>query len=369
MDTWATSALTPQIATGFQAEKGLDECLFPSSVRPLAHDIIRTWAFYSIVKAQHHFGCLPWKTVMVSGWGLEPCKTKGKRTKISKSRSGDAITPQAMLDGYAADALRYWAASSGLGRDTLISEQRVLAGVKLLTKLWNVARFSERFIQDYHLPVQRPELSLADRWILGRLGATLDKVGSALAKAGYALARMDLEILFWTEWTDNYLEMAKKRLYDPHAVGHAGALYTLYSSLRDMLKGWAPFIPYITEEIYQALFAQKEEDGSVHRTAWPQVDACFRAPSLEQAGKALVAIATRVRRWKSEGNIPLGRELATLRLRIEDAQIQALLTQGLGDIASITRARSIVFEKGGVKGLETTQDWEIEEGIGMRVEA
>src|SRR5262249_13061783 len=145
MDTWATSSMSPQIVGRWFAEHDLYELLSPFSLRTQAHEIIRTWAFYTIVKSFHHFGTLPWKNIAISGWGL----AAGGSEKISKSRGGGPMAPLAMIERYSADGVRYWASSTGFGKDSVISEEKIKNGVKLCTKLWNVARFSERFLEGY----------------------------------------------------------------------------------------------------------------------------------------------------------------------------------------------------------------------------
>jgi valyl-tRNA synthetase len=140
MDTWMTSSQSPQIVKKLLEESGVDTPIIPMSLRPQAHEIIRTWAFYTIVKSLYLDHEIPWHDVAISGWGLLP-EGMGK---ISKSRGGGPISPLEMIERYSADALRYWAASTSLGRDSLISEQKVQSGVKLTTKLWNVSNVSSR---------------------------------------------------------------------------------------------------------------------------------------------------------------------------------------------------------------------------------
>ncbi|MCB8960516.1 MAG: valine--tRNA ligase, partial [Ardenticatenales bacterium] len=145
MDTWATSSLTPQIAAnlrlpGVAVDAPAD--YLPYGLRPQAHEIIRTWTFYTVLKSLYHFDRLPWRTVALSGWGLAP-EGEGK---ISKSRTSGVVGPLAMIERYSADAVRYWAASTSLGKDSRISEEKIQAGARLVTKLWNVARFAQRFL-------------------------------------------------------------------------------------------------------------------------------------------------------------------------------------------------------------------------------
>ncbi|MSP13220.1 MAG: valine--tRNA ligase [Chloroflexi bacterium] len=263
MDTWATSSLTPQIVGRWLADPELYGQVFPFSLRPQAHEIIRTWAFYTIVKSFHHFGAVPWKDIAISGWALAP-EGMGK---ISKSRGGGPVAPLAMIERYSADALRYWAASTSFGKDAVISEEKVQIGGKLVTKLWNVARFCERFLQDYTRPPQPPQLSPADRWILSNIQRLVRRVTELFQGYDYAAAKSDIEAFFWRDLADNYLEMAKQRLYDPARAYHEGALYTIHQVLETTVKLFAPLLPHVTEAIYQGLFAPAPGTATASATA------------------------------------------------------------------------------------------------------
>ncbi|NJO84428.1 MAG: valine--tRNA ligase [Blastochloris sp.] len=147
MDTWATSSVSPLIAalrwneingdTRPLAEQLATLSLSPMQLRPQAHDIIRTWAFYTIVKSHYHFGRIPWETIMISGHGLDP---SGR--KIDKSKGNAPVTPGGLIDRYGADAVRYWACGGRTGADQAISEEEMKQGARLVTKLWNAARFA-----------------------------------------------------------------------------------------------------------------------------------------------------------------------------------------------------------------------------------
>ena len=336
MDTWATSSLTPQLVGRWQQQSGFDGQPFePVSLRPQAHEIIRTWAFYSIVKAYHHFGAIPWHTAAISGWGLAP---EGMM-KLSKSRSGGPATPLEMISTYSADAVRYWAASTGLGKDTVISEEKIQAGAKLANKLWNVARFAQRFL-GMDAGAKRPaQLSPADRWILSSLQRLIRKNTRMMDHYDFATAKSAVERFFWSDLADNYLEMAKKRLYDQTASGHDGARWTLGQVLSDMLALLAPFMPFITDEIHTALFAV---DGqSLHKLPWPSVDQSLHDKLAERTGATLVAIATAVRRHKSELGISLGAELELVEVIASDEALASELSAAFEDLSSVTRANDI----------------------------
>jgi len=337
MDVWATSSLSPQIAGQWLADKALYERVFPFSLRPQAHEIIRTWAFYTLVKSYHHFGALPWKEVAISGWGLAP----GGTEKISKSRGGGPMAPEEMIRRYSADAVRYWAASTGFGKDTTISEEKMQNGARLVTKLWNVASFSQRFLEGYHPQVELPALSPADRWLLARAQRLIQRVTELFRSYDYAAAKSEAESFFWRDLADNYLEMAKSRLYNEASAAREGARYTLFHALLAMVKLFAPFLPHITETIYQGLFAASEGSESVHRSPWPGANEALIDDRAEAAGEALVEVATAVRRYKSEHALSLSTELARLQLATDDADLARALQEATDDIRSITRARQI----------------------------
>lgn len=382
-DTWATSSMSPQIAGRWLEESELQgeslySQVFPMSVRPQGHEIIRTWAFYTLLKSILHFDTVPWKNVVISGLGIAG-EGKGK---ISKSRGGGSLPPLEMIERYSADALRYWAASTGLGKDAVISEEKIQLGARLVTKLWNVARFSERFLQEYdpvegeiHLSLQRADpnqqgsesqpLTLADAWILARTQQLIQRVSGLFRSYDHAAAKSEIEVFFWHDLADNYLEMSKQRLYDSHHPQHEGALYCLYNTLLTLIKLFAPILPFVCEEIYQGVFAGSQPGTSIHASRWPAVDVRFLNAQAETNGEALVAIASAVRRYKSEHNLPLGSEITRLQLCVDQPeamqkkkapkgqnfQPNALLA-AKADLVSVTRASQVEFVKQLEPGLE-----------------
>ncbi len=348
MDTWATSSMSPQIVGQWLEDKELYDMVFPMSLHTQAHDIIRTWAFYTIVKSYHEFGIPPWKEIAISGWGIA-----GEGAgKISKSRGGGPMPPMEMIEKYSADAVRYWAASTGFGRDAVISEEKIAVGAKLVTKLWNVARFSERFLADYRVPAEPPAFTPTDRWLLSRTQRLIMHATELMRNYDYAAAKSETESFFWRELADNYLEMSKERLYDASNEMHEGARYTLYHVFMAVLKLFAPFLPYVTETIYQALFATNDGAKSIHNARWPQADEMLIDSWSEDAGELLVELATAVRRYKSEASISLGTELQRLQLATDDAGIAAMLREARADIKSVTRAREIEVSQSLDPGLE-----------------
>lgn len=375
-DTWATSSMTPQIAGSWLADRDLYAKVFPFSLRPQAHEIIRTWAFYSIVKSLYHFGDLPWSDVLISGWGI----AGEGMGKISKSRGGGPMPPVEMIERYSADAVRYWAASTSPGKDSVISEEKIQAGSRWVTKLWNVARFSERFLSDDQRKADSNQdgdgsaqpvrlspfdlhLSPADRWILSRLQTVVANAARSLENYDYASAKNEIEMFFWGEVTDNYLEMCKQRLYNGGGAGFDAAQYTLRTLLLSLLKLLAPFLPFVTEEIFLALFAEDEGTGSIHLSEWPQPDDRLIDPQAELLGTALMEIATAVRRYKSEHNLPLGTELDRLQLAVGDHEMEKALNEAFSDLESITRAKLIGITSGEGPDISRTLPFSIQINI------
>ena len=336
-DTWMTSSLSPQIGSGWLEHEQLYQKVFPMSLRPQAHEIIRTWAFYTIVKSRFHFGVLPWKNVLISGWGL----VGEGMGKISKSRGGGPMAPMEMLSLYSADAVRFWTASTGPGKDAIISEEKIQMGAKLITKIWNVARFSDRFLEGYKLPAMAPSLTSADRWILSRTQQLIRRVTELFTEYEYAAAKTEIEVFFWKDLADNYLEMAKQRLYNPASAKYEGGRFCLYHVLLTVIKLFAPLLPHITEEIYLGIFATTDGATSIHNAHWPEPDETLEDEAALNTGELLVEIATAVRRYKSEQNLSLGSDIKRLQLATDDPKLVEILQEASIDLMSITRAKQI----------------------------
>lgn len=363
MDTWATSSLTPQIVAQYLQNPDLYQCLMPMSLRPQAHEIIRTWAFYTIVKSHHHFGVLPWKEVAISGWGLTP-EGSGK---ISKSRGGGSISPMELIQEYSSDAVRYWATSTGFGKDSVISIEKVQIGAKLINKLWNVARFSSRFLEGYQPTDQIPALTSADRWILARLQKLIQRITSLFESYDYAAAKSEIEGFFWKDLADNYLEMAKQRLYDEENPACEGGQYTLYHSLLTILKCFAPFMPYVTEEIYQHLFSMTDGSSSIHISKWQEADPRLEDKNADLWGDTLVTVATTIRRFKSDQQLSLTTELSRLQLVTEEADLGKFLQDAVVDLMSVTRAQQVEVVPQIDSSLQSLTDAEQVIGIAIKL--
>lgn len=333
MDTWATSSLTPQIVASLVPE--MYDQLYPLSLRPNAHDIITFWLFNTVVKSQLHNNINPWQDVMVSGFALDP---HGK--KMSKSK-GNAIKPQEMFDKYGVDALRFWAAGSKLGQDMPFQEKDLLTGAKTVIKLWNASKFALMHLENYD--GKKPnKLEATDRWLLSKLNKILKAADDYFETYEYSRIKRETEKLFWQILCDNYLEIAKDRLYDPDKRGQdakISAQYTLYNSLLSILKLLAPIMPYITEEIYQAYFATKENCKSIHISIWPEADENLIDNAIEEKGDYIVEIIAKTRKIKSEKQISLSKPIKCLIIDKQEEDIKEFLD----DLKATTKAESIKY--------------------------
>ncbi len=343
MDTWATSSCTPFLIARWPDDPAWFARHFPASLRPQAHDIIRTWAFYTIVKSLYHEDAIPWREIMISGHALS-----ADRGKISKSKEHKEAGPQELIEQESADALRYWATSIKTGSDTAFNPETVATGRRLITKLWNACRFAESRLENLTNEFNtRDELHSVllptDRWLLSRLARSIAHATSELNNTEYSTARVEVERFFWSDLCDNYLELAKARLYQGAGPECEAAQWTLYHALLTVLKLFAPYLPYVTEEIYQLLFRRWEVAASIHRLLWPAERPEWIDEQAEDTGQTLLSLLRQVRRYKAEHGLSVGAELETLHIRANADQHGALAAL-IVDLKSATRARNIVLE-------------------------
>ncbi len=286
MDTWATSSLTPFIVCGWETDRDLWARTFPMDLRPQAHDIIRTWLFSTVLRAHLEVNSLPWTHAAISGWVLDP-----DRKKMSKSK-GNVVTPMGLLEEHGSDAVRYWAAKGGPGVDTAFDVGQMKVGRRLAIKLLNASKFV--------LSKTEPAGAVTepiDRGMLQQLSALVTSATSHLEGYDYAAALREVEDFFW-RFCDDYIELVKRRRMGDDAAA-ASAAEASQRALDVMLRLFAPFLPYVTEEVWSWW-----REGSVHRASWPapaELTALLAAaqPADEEAFEHARQVTALVRQQRS----------------------------------------------------------------------
>lgn len=303
MDTWFTSSLTPLINARWQME-GERMDIYPMDLRPQGYDIIRTWAFYTILKSHAHTDSRPWNDIMLSGMGL---MEEGKDFSKSKNR---VIKPEKVAEEYSADALRWWSSKVKLGEDLVYREDDLIAGQRLMDKLWNVGKFLNQFMEDLNKKPEKPqEFSTMDGWLLQKRDEIVEKATKQFEELKYDQSKETVREFFWHDLADQFVEIQKQKLYD----GDESSLYTLYQCYLDVLKMLAPIMPHITEELYQQLYSGFQDEKSIHISRWPEIQG-FDFGEDREKGETLIELISGLRRYKSERNL-------ALNSRIEEIEI------------------------------------------------
>jgi valyl-tRNA synthetase len=328
-DTWFTSASTPIIATELVKNVDTKKKLFPMDLRPQAHDIINFWLFYTMAKSRLLYDVNPWKTATISGWVLDP-----KGNKMSKSK-GNVVRPQELMEKYSGDAIRFWALGSKLGDDYPYMEKDLQTANKLITKLWNSAKFVSLFgkpSKEY----AHSELEPADAWALAKLQVTIREATISMEQFEYARAKRTIEDYFWNVFCDNYIEAVKYRLYGQDESSKEKAQQTLYVISDVLVRLLAPFVPYITECVYQYFFKSESSSSltSVHACSWPT--ATKTDDTLIAAGDTAFEIIAKVRQQKSADQKSLATELLHLTIPAVDERF-------IGVIAGTVKAKDVVI--------------------------
>ena len=327
MDTWATSSLTPQIAGGWEDDSDLFERVFPMDLRPQAHDIIRTWLFYTVLRAHLEHDSLPWTNAAISGFVLDP-----DRKKMSKSK-GNVVVPTEVFERHSADAVRYWAASARLGYDAAIDDQQMKVGRRLAIKILNASRF---VLSMEAAPGEITEP--LDRAMLCALAGVVEDATAAFDAYEHAKALDALETFFWS-FTDDYLELVKQRAYGAAGADGAGsAVGALRTALDVLLRAFAPFLPYTTEEVWSWW-----REGSVHRAAWPapaeaiDADGSERDPGVYEVAAAVLSA---VRKEKALAKVSLKTPVDSITVHDTGDRLR-LLSQASADVREAGNIRAI----------------------------
>jgi valyl-tRNA synthetase len=312
LDTWATSSLSPRIAAGWPDEDALCRRLLPMDLRPQSHEIIRTWAFYTIARALMLDGQVPWRHVAVSGWVVDP-----ERRKMSKSK-GNAVTPAGLIERWGADAVRYWSARARLATDTVYDESVFQVGKRLVTKLFNAGKLIIGRLEGAPTASLDEVTAPLDRAFLATLAATVREATGQMEAFETAAALEAVERWFWAGLCDNYLELTKTRAY----ASDRSALAAWELSLSAALRLLAPFVPYVTEEVWSWRFGA--DGSSVHQAPWPHEAEFAEAGADARAFEAAVEVLGQVRRHKAEAKVSVRTPIDSIVVTGPPALIESL---------------------------------------------
>ena len=329
MDTWATSSLTPQIVTGWERDADLFAKTFPMDFAPEAHDIIRTWVFSRVVRAHLENGMLPWKRAAISGFVTDP-----DRKKMSKSK-GNTVVPTEIIDQFGADAVRWRAAMARPGMDSPFDKAQMKVGRRLAMKILNASKFVLGFGEGGQVcDITNP----ADLSMLAGLRELIAEATEAFDKFNYTAALEVCEQFFWT-FCDDYLELIKERAYDSEGADNAGALSArtaLRLALDVMLRLFAPFLPFVTEEVWSWW-----KDGSVHTSSWPTTDEIPVTGDVDLMSDVSAALVE-LRGVKSTHKVPMRTPILSARISAP-ASVIANLKAVESDLAKVSKTESLTF--------------------------
>jgi len=334
MDTWATSSLSPQIAGGWGRDEDLWSRVYPMDLRPQAHEIIRTWLFSTVVRSHLEFDRLPWSDAAISGWILDP-----DRKKMSKSK-GNVVTPMGLLDEHGSDAVRYWAASGRPGTDTAFDVGQMKIGRRLAIKILNASKFVLAFDP---VPDASAVTAPLDRAMLAALADTVRQATQAFENYNYTRALEAAESFFWS-FTDDHVELVKERAYGGQGEDAAtSAKAALAIALDVQLRLFAPFLPFVTEEVWSWW-----QEGSVHQQQWPSADELdLVAAGADPQVVADVAVAlSAVRKAKSEAKASMKADV-TQAVVSGPEQALARIDLAAADLAAAGRISTLVTDPGG----------------------
>ena len=336
-DTWATSSVTPLINAHYKETDDISDEIFPMGMRSQAHEIIRTWAFYTIVKSLYHTGQVPWKDIMISGFVLAK-----PGEKISKSKNNASNSPMMLIEKHSADAMRYWAANSKLGTDTFFSEEELKISKRFLNKLYNASKFAILQLNEFtpENAMKEEKMLPIDRWIMERVNETTIRAAQLLNEFEIGQARHEIDELFWSDFCDFYIEIAKERLYQPQKHGEENCRSgqtALYYSLLGILKLYAIYTPYMTDYIFQEYYRQYEKEISLHQTIWQTKTT--QTEYLE-FGEHVKATLTQVRKDKTQKQMSMKDPIEKLTITCPKAY-REFYQKTLGDLYACTAAEKI----------------------------
>ena len=347
LDTWFDSSITCAVHAGWPDKPDWKK-LYPNDVHPSGYDIIRTWAYYLMVRHLALFNEKPYKSVLINGMVLG---TDGR--KMSKSLGNFVATPD-VFQKYGADAPRQWATGGGAtGSDIPFRWEDVEYAWRYLRKLWNASRFASMHMEDYNPDGKQPKLEPLDRWLLSKMEQVTQKVTEAMESCQFNVATDEIRQFTWHSFCDNYIEAIKHRLYQPEVYGkrkREAAQYTLYTAIYRIIQLLAPVSPHITEELYQIMYADDKKQQSIHVIPWPATQKKLVDPETEKQGDLIVAVMAEIRRDKADNQKPLNAAIQKLTFYSKDTKTLDILRSAEEDLSGTLKIEKTEYSPAGDKG-------------------
>jgi len=328
-DTWMDSSISPAFIAFWKRDVDKFNRYFPTGLRPQAHDIIRTWAYYSLVRSHLLFDSKPWGEMMIDGFVLS---TDGTPMHASL---GNAIDPLETLEEYGGDVMRYLAALCALGQDNNFRPQDLVRGRRFVEKFWNVQQFVELALENEPEGQETgPPEALLDRWILDRLSSLVETVDGRYREFDFAPALREVQDFVWHEFADHYIELVKSRVYEARDPGVFSTLRTVGLAVTKLL---APILPHITEEAYQRIYREDDGADSIHTSGFPEAGEGY--PGAREPGEFAKNVASAVRRWKSDQGMSLNRKVESIEIITDVHSAQEVAK----DVKATTNAEELIF--------------------------
>jgi valyl-tRNA synthetase len=352
LDTWFSSALWPFSTMGWPEKTPLLSTFYPTSCLVTGFDILFFWVARMMMMGLHFMDEVPIADVYIHALVRD-----AQGQKMSKSK-GNVIDPLTVIDQYGTDAFRFTlAAFAAQGRDIKLAEERIAGYRNFCNKVWNAARFTLMNLEGFDPDSVKPEelqLTDGDRWILHRLNETARETDAALVEYRFNEAAMGLYQFTWSEFCDWYLELSKQDLYNGTPERKRTAQYVLWHTLEQLLRLLHPFMPFISEEIWQALPGSKATP-SIMQAAWPEPCASRSFPAAAADMEQVMAVISAIRNIRGEMEVPPSREIAAI-LSCGSEESLRLMRHNEGAIVSLARLSSLAIGQ----GLEKPEDASIQ---------
>ncbi|MGC8562462.1 MAG: valine--tRNA ligase [Thermoplasmata archaeon] len=326
-DTWMDSSISPLFNTFYERDERLFSKMYPMSLRPQGQDIIRTWAYYSLLRGNLLTGENPWKSIMVDGNIMAP---DGRPMHASW---GNVVDPNVLLEKFGADAFRYFTASCSLGEDTAFRERDLVRGQRLMNKIFNLVSFLEFYKGKQ---TQDDELRPSDHWILRQMNTMLKQVEEAMNNFELDRAIRVAESFIWHDLADNYVETIKHRITGLRTYNN------FYRVLLSSIIAISPIFPFIAEDSYQRAFRSKEGKKSIFELQYP--DGASFSPDDAKIGERTIEAISMMRDLKVKDKISLseGVKKASI-LSSKEVKVDE------GDVKGTIRAEILSYESGQIE--------------------